>query len=58
MLKRIYDWCIAAADKPYALSHWAKDAGHRQLCGDLSGQVIIDFVKKYPKTDTQEPGAA
>ena len=46
------------ADKPYALSHWAKDAGHRQLCGDLSGQVIIDFVKKYPKDDTQEPGAA
>jgi hypothetical protein len=46
------------ADKPYALAHWAKDAGHRQLCGDLSGQVVIDFVKKYPKDDTQEPGAA
>ena len=46
------------ADKPYALSHWAKDAGHRQLCGDLSGQVVVDFVKKYPKDDTQEPGAA
>ena len=45
------------ADKPYALSHWAKDAGHRQLCGDISGQVVIDFVKKYPKEDTQEPGA-
>lgn len=46
------------ADKPYALAHWAKEAGHRQLCGDLSGQVVIDFVKKYPKDDTQEPGAA
>jgi Protein of unknown function (DUF3105) len=46
------------ADKPYALAHWAKDAGHRQLCGDLSGQVVIDFVEKYPKEDTQEPGAA
>jgi hypothetical protein len=46
------------ADKPYALAHWAKDAGHRQLCGDVSGQVIIDFVKKFPKDDTQEPGAA
>ena len=46
------------ADKPYALAHWAKDAGHRQLCGDLSGQVIIDFVKKYPESNTQEPGAA
>ena len=45
------------ADKPYALAHWAKDAGHRQLCGDVSGQVIIDFVKKFPKDDTQEPGA-
>ena len=41
-----------------ALAHWAKDAGHRQLCGDLSGQVIIDFVKKYPESNTQEPGAA
>jgi hypothetical protein len=46
------------ADKPYALVHWAKDAGHRQLCGDLSGQAVIDFVKKYPMTDTQEPGGA
>ena len=44
--------------KPYALAHWAKDAGHRQLCGDLSGQVVVDFIKKYPKDDTQEPGAA
>ncbi|WP_270886461.1 DUF3105 domain-containing protein [Pedococcus sp. 5OH_020] len=46
------------AGKVYALSHWAKDAGHRQLCGDLSGQVIVDFVKKYPASNTQEPGAA
>jgi hypothetical protein len=44
--------------KPFALAHWAKDAGHRQLCGDLSGEVIVDFVKKYPASDTQEPGAA
>jgi hypothetical protein len=46
------------AGKPYALVHWAKDAGHRQLCGDLSGQAVVDFVKKYPASDTQEPGAA
>ncbi|MEO5982152.1 MAG: DUF3105 domain-containing protein [Pedococcus sp.] len=46
------------AGKPYALAHWAKDAGHRQLCGDLSGQAVVDFVKKYPASDTQEPGAA
>ncbi|GAB3066088.1 MULTISPECIES: DUF3105 domain-containing protein [unclassified Phycicoccus] len=45
------------AGKPYALVHWAKDAGHRQLCGDLSGQAVVDFVKKYPASDTQEPGA-
>ncbi|SES43400.1 Protein of unknown function [Pedococcus cremeus] len=44
--------------KPFALVHWAKDAGHRQLCGDLSGAVIVDFIKKYPASDTQEPGAA
>ena len=46
------------ADKPYALVHWAKDAGHRQLCGDLSGQAVVDFVKKFPASDTQEPGAS
>jgi hypothetical protein len=46
------------ADKPYALVHWAKDAGHRQLCGDLSGKAVVDFIKKYPASDTQEPGAA
>jgi hypothetical protein len=43
---------------PYALVHWAKDAGHRQLCGDLSGQAVVDFVTKYPETDTQEPAGA
>jgi hypothetical protein len=46
------------ADKPYALAHWAKEAGHRQMCGDVSGEVIVDFIKKYPASDTQEPGAA
>lgn len=46
------------ADKPYALVHWSKDAGHRQMCGDLSGAVIVDFIEKHPASDTQEPGAA
>jgi hypothetical protein len=46
------------ADKPYALVHWATDAGHRQLCGNVSGQAIVDFVKKYPMSNTQEPGGA
>jgi hypothetical protein len=44
------------AGKVYALVHWAKDAGHRQMCGGLSGQAIIDFVQKYPKDNTQEVG--
>ena len=25
---------------------------------DITTTVVEDFVKKYPKTDTQEPGAA
>ena len=44
------------AGKPYALVHWAADAGHREMCGGLSGQVVIDFIKKYPMSNTQEPG--
>lgn len=44
--------------KPFVLSHWSKGNGHRQFCGDVSGAVVVDFVKKYPMTDTQEPGAA
>jgi hypothetical protein len=46
------------SDRPYALVHWAKDAGHRQMCGDLSGAAVVDFVKRFPKDNTQEPGAA
>jgi hypothetical protein len=44
--------------KPFVLSHWSRANGHRQFCGDVSGAVVVDFVKKYPLTDTQEPGAA
>ena len=29
------------ADKPYALAHWAKDTGKRQMCGDLSGARMV-----------------
>ncbi len=53
------------AGKSYALSHWSatpdasgkvtSQAGHRQLCGDLSGEVVKDFVATYPKTDAPEP---
>jgi hypothetical protein len=55
--------------KKFALSHWsatlaadgasvASQAGHRQLCGDLSGEVVKAFVQKYPRTSAPEPGAA
>jgi hypothetical protein len=45
------------ADKPVALSHWAKTAGHRQLCGQVSGAAIKNFVKQFPSTDSTEPDA-
>jgi len=57
------------AGKKFALSHWsatmgvdgktvASQAGHRQLCGDISGAVVKAFVQKYPLTSAPEPGAA
>jgi hypothetical protein len=55
-------------DKKFALSHWsatlnadqssvATQTGHRQLCGDLSGEVVKSFIQKYPRTSAPEPGA-
>ena len=41
---------------PYAMAHWASDGGHRQFCQDLSGQAVIDFVKKFPSSNAPEPG--
>ena len=57
------------AGKKFALSHWsatlaadkasvASQAGHRELCGDLSGAVVKDFVQQFPRTSAPEPGAA
>jgi hypothetical protein len=57
------------AGKKFALSHWsatlgadgtsvASQAGHRQLCGDLSGAVVKAFVQEFPHTSAPEPGAA
>ena len=50
--------------KPFALSHWSaepgdltKQAGNRQLCGDVSGAVVNDFITKHPLTSAPEPGA-
>jgi hypothetical protein len=44
--------------KHIALSHWGAKAGHRQLCGDVSGPAVQSFVKKFPFSDSPEPGAA
>jgi len=57
------------AGKKFALSHWsatlaadkasvASQEGHRQLCGDLSGEVVKEFVQKFPRTSAPEPGGA
>ncbi len=44
--------------KHIALSHWGADQGHRELCGDISGAVVNDFISAYPATDAPEPNAA
>ena len=51
--------------KKFALTHWSAttdatgkvtaQAGHRQLCGDLSGEAVKNFVTQFPKTDSPEP---
>ena len=46
--------------KHVALTHWTgpeQQEGVTQYCAKPSGQVIEDFLKKYPKTDSPEPGA-
>ena len=52
------------AGKHFALSHWAagpqdltKQAGHRQLCGDVSGDVVQKFITQFPHTLSPEPNA-
>jgi hypothetical protein len=54
--------------KKYALSHWSAttdatgkvtaQSGHRQLCGDLSGEAVKSFVTQFPRTDSPEPQGA
>jgi len=46
--------------KHLALTHWTgpkQQTGVTQYCAKPSGQVIDDFLKKYPTTDSPEPGA-
>ena len=49
------------AGKNIAFSHWSagpegQSFGHRQFCGDISGEALTTFINKYPAKDTQEPG--
>lgn len=49
------------AGKKIAFSHWSagpegQSLGHRQFCGDISGEALTTFINKYPAQDTQEPG--
>lgn len=41
--------------KAYALTHWGAEQGFRQYCGDLSGEVVRDFVVAHPTSDSPEP---
>nr|WP_231126240.1 DUF3105 domain-containing protein [Motilibacter aurantiacus] len=47
--------------KHVAFSHWGggeEQMGHRQYCGELSGEAFESFVKQYPRTDAPEPNAS
>jgi hypothetical protein len=54
--------------KKFALTHWSAttdasgkvsaQSGHRQLCGDLSGEAVKTFVTQFPRTDAPEPNGA
>ncbi|MEO9151993.1 MAG: DUF3105 domain-containing protein [Lapillicoccus sp.] len=60
---------VFPAGRNYALVHWSaivdpatgeisSQAGHRQLCGGLSGEVVSSFVTSHPRTDAPEPFGA
>ncbi len=42
-------------DAQVALSHWGADQGHRQYCGQVSGEAIQSFIDAYPVSDSPEP---
>lgn len=47
--------------KHVAITHWTgpqNQQGVTQYCAAPSGAVVQDFLKKYPKEDAPEPGAA
>ena len=58
---------VSAWDKAYGtfpsgkhigMSHWGAEASHIQLCGKVSGEVVTNFIKKYPASDSPEPNSA
>jgi hypothetical protein len=52
--------------KHVAVSHWSGQGdgggpaglGHRQLCGQVSGEVIDQFMTQFPFSDAREPNAS
>jgi hypothetical protein len=42
-------------DASYVLTHWGAEQGFRQQCGELSGEVVRDFVTAHPSSDSPEP---
>ena len=45
------------AGKHIGISHWGAKKGYRQMCGQVSGEAVGQFIEKYPQTDAPEPGA-
>lgn len=51
--------------KHIALTHWtgqgegagAAGVGHRQLCGQISGEAVDQFMTQFPFSDAREPNA-
>ncbi len=46
------------AGKHIGISHWGAQASHVQLCGEVSGAVLQQFMTKFPATDAPEANAA
>jgi hypothetical protein len=43
--------------KHIGISHWGAAASHIQLCGKVSGEIVSNFIKKYPASNSPEPSA-
>ena len=44
--------------KAVAISHWGSGTGYRQYCGEVSGEMIQQFLEDHPYTDSPEPNGA